>query len=174
MAIQHLSHIGLCVADLAESLRFYTQGLGFRERHRLEVAGEHAERLLEIPGLDLEAVYLERDGVCVELLHYRAPGHVDDNTHLSNAGLSNAGLSNTDRSNAPRPMNALGLTHLSLVTDDLDGDLDRLQAIGGRVLDRTRIDNPAYNSSVVFVLDPDGTRIELVERPGDPRRLPGT
>lgn len=159
MAIQHLSHIGLCVADLAESLRFYTQGLGFRERHRLEVAGEHAERLLEIPGLDLEAVYLERDGVCVELLHYRAPGHVDDNTH---------------RSNTPRPMNALGLTHLSLVTDDLDGDLDRLQAIGGRVLDRTRIDNPAYNSSAVFVLDPDGTRIELVERPGDPRRLPGT
>ena len=158
MAIQHLSDIGLCVADLAESLRFYTQGLGFRERHRLEVAGEHAERLLEIPGLDLEAVYLERDGVCVELLHYRAPGHVDDDTQ---------------RSNAARPMNALGLTHLSLVTDDLDGDLDRLQAIGGRVLDRTRIDNPAYNSSVVFVLDPDGTRIELVERPGDPRRLPG-
>ena len=154
MAIQHLSHIGLCVADLAESLRFYTQGLGFRERHRLEVAGEHAERLLEIPGLDLEAVYLERDGVCIELLHYRAPGHVGDD--------------------AARPMNARGLTHLSLVTDDLDGDLDRLQAIGGRVLDRTRIDNPAYNSSVVFVLDPDGTRIELVERPGDPRRLPGT
>ena len=154
MAIQHLSHIGLCVADLAESLRFYTQGLGFRERHRLEVAGEHAERLLEIPGLDLEAVYLERDGVCIELLHYRAPGHVDDD--------------------AARPMNALGLTHLSLVTDDLAGDLDRLRALGGRVLDRTRIDNPAYNSSVVFVLDPDGTRIELVERPGDPRKLPGT
>ena len=153
MAIQHLSHIGLCVADLTESLRFYTQGLGFHERHRLEVAGEHAERLLEIPGLDLEAVYLERDGTCVELLHYRAPGHVDDNT--------------------PRPMNARGLTHLSLVTDDLAGDLDRLEALGGRVLQGTRIDNPAYNSSVVFVLDPDGTRIELVERPGDPRRLPG-
>ena len=169
MAIQHLSHIGLCVADLAESLRFYTQGLGFRERHRLKVAGEHAERLLEIPGLDLEAVYLERDGVCVELLHYRAPGHVDDNTHRTNADRTN-----TDRSSAARPMNALGLTHLSLVTDDLDRDLGRLQAIGGRVLDRTRIDNPAYNSSVVFVLDPDGTRIELVERPGDPRKLPGT
>ena len=109
MAIQHLSHIGLCVADLTESLRFYTQGLGFHERHRLEVAGEHAERLLEIPGLELEAVYLERDGVCVELLHYRAPGHTGDNT--------------------PRPMNARGLTHLSLVTDDLTGDLDRLEAL---------------------------------------------
>lgn len=153
MAIQHLSHIGLCVADLTESLRFYTQGLGFRERHRLEVAGDHAERLLEIPGLELEAVYLERDGVCVELLHYRAPGHTGDNT--------------------PGPMNARGLTHLSLVTDDLAGDLDRLEALGGRALDSTRIDNPAYNSSVIFVLDPDGTRIELVERPGDPRRLPG-
>lgn len=154
MAVQHFSHIGLCVADLDASLVFYTTGLGFREIHRLEVAGPHAERLLGISNLDLEVVYLERDSTCIELLHYRAPGHCGENE--------------------PRPINARGLTHLSLVSDDLDEDSERLQALGGRLLDSTRIHNPAYGSSAVFLLDPDGTRIELVQRPGDPTQLPGT
>ena len=70
-------------------------------------------------------------------------------------------------------MNARGLTHLSLVSDDLDNDSKRLRALGGRVLDSTRIHNPAYESSAVFLLDPDGTRIELVQRSGDPTQLPG-
>ncbi len=153
MTITHLSHIGVCVADLGTALRFYTEGLGFRETHRLEVSGEHAERLLEIPGLALEVVYLVRDGTCIELLHYREPGHRD--------GVS------------PRPMNARGLTHLSLRTDDLEGDVTALRALGGRLLEGTRIDNPAYSAACVFMTDPDGTRIELVERPGDQRDLPG-
>ena len=153
MPIQHFSHIGLCVADLDASLSFYTTGLGFREIHRLEVSGAHAEQLLGLSNLDLEVVYLERDGTCIELLHYRAPGYCGEKE--------------------PRPINAPGLTHLSLVSDDLDGDSKRLQALGGRVLDSTRIHNPAYESSAVFLLDPDGTRIELVQRPGDPRQLPG-
>jgi catechol 2,3-dioxygenase-like lactoylglutathione lyase family enzyme len=154
MAIQHLSHIGICVADLAVAHRFYTAGLGFREVHRLRVEGPHAEQLLELPGLDLEVVYLERDGTCIELLHYRAPGQSGDAS--------------------PRPMNARGLTHLSLRCSDLEGDVASLAVLGGRVLEPTRIDNPAYRSAVVFVTDPDGTRIELVESPGDPKKLPGS
>ncbi len=153
MAIQHLSHIGLCVADLAAARRFYIEGLGFEEVHRLEVRGEHPEILLQMPGLDLEVVYLVRDGTCIELLHYRVPGH---------QGQADA-----------RPMNLQGLTHLSLRTDDLIGDLAKLESLGGRALEETRIDNPDYQSQVIFVLDPDGTRIELVQGPGDPTRLPG-
>jgi len=153
MAIQHLSHIGICVADLEVAHRFYSEGLGFREVHRLHVEGEHAEQLLELPGLTLEVVYLERDGTCIELLYYAKPGH---------QGEPEA-----------RPMNQRGLTHLSLRSDDLDSDIQALGSLGGRVLDATRIDNPAYRSRVVFVTDPDGTRIELVERPGDPASLPG-
>ncbi|MCS5635817.1 MAG: VOC family protein [Myxococcota bacterium] len=153
MTVQHLSHIGVCVADLETALPFYTEGLGFRETHRLAVSGDHAERLLEIPGLDLQVVYLERDGTCIELLHYASPGH-------------------TGKADA-RPMNARGLTHISLRTDDLEADVAALKALGGRVLDATRIENPAYSASCIFVTDPDGTRIELVERPGDPAALPG-
>ncbi len=34
-------------------------------------------------------------------------------------------------------------------------------------------DNPAWHSKAVFVLDPDGLRIELLQAPGDPDALPG-
>ena len=154
MSIQHLSHIGLCVADLEAALPFYTRGLGFREVHRLSVSGPHAEQLLGLPDLQLEVVYLERDDTCIELLHYPSPGHTGEPS--------------------ARPMNARGLTHVSLRTDDLDADIAALRGLGGSVLEETRIENPAFSARCIFVTDPDGTRIELVERPGDPASLPGT
>ncbi len=153
MAIQYLSHIGLCVDDLEASLRFYVLGLGFREIHRLQVEGEHAERLLDLPGLALQVVYLERDGTRIELLHYTSPGAQGDAS--------------------AKPMNVRGFTHFSLRTDDLDADVANLEALGGGLLDRTRIHNPDYEASAVFLTDPDGIRIELVQTPGDPDRLPG-
>lgn len=153
MSILRLSHVGICVAALEPALAFYRDGLGFRELSRLEIAGEAAEVLLEIDGVRLEAVYLERDGVRIELLHYPEPGC---------EGFPD-----------PRPMNALGLTHLSLRVDDLDTTSRALEAAGGRVLETTRTWNESFEAGAVFVVAPDGTRIELVQAPGDPAALPG-
>jgi len=143
VAIRRVSHVGVCVAELERSLAFYRDGLGFRERRRLEVSGEETETLLGVGGVDLVAVFLERDGVQLELLHYRSPGH-------RGAG-------------EPRPMNALGLTHLSLAVDDLDAVVATLERDGARVLRATRVHNPELGANAIFVTDPDGTRIELVE-----------
>ena len=147
MAIRRVSHVGVCVAELERSLAFYRDGLGFRERRRLEVSGEETETLLGVGGVDLVAVFLERDGVQLELLHYRSPGH-------RGAG-------------EPRPMNALGLTHLSLAVDDLDAVVATLERDGARVLRATRVHNPELGANAIFVTDPDGTRIELVESQHD-------
>ena len=136
MSIHAFSHVGLCVSDLARALAFWRDGLGFREVARLDVAGDAAEKLLGVADLDLGAVFLERDGVRIELLHYRSPGH-------RGAG-------------EPRPMNALGLTHLSLRVDDLEATLAALELAGGRLLRATRTERAA------FVTDPDGIRVELV------------
>ena len=143
MGVERFSHLGLCISDLVPSRRFYCEGLGFREASRLEVSGAEPEALLELGEVRLEAVYLERDGFVLELLHYRSPSVTGDR--------------------APRAMNALGLTHLSLRVAGLDDVVARLVAAGGRVLESTRIHNPRLGASAIFVLDPDGTRIELVE-----------
>jgi len=70
-------------------------------------------------------------------------------------------------------MNARGLTHLSLRVDNLADTLATLHAGGVRVLDATRIDIPDFGAAAVFVVDPDGTLIELVQSPGDVEAPPG-
>ena len=71
-------------------------------------------------------------------------------------------------------MNQLGLTHLSLRVDNLAATLTDLEKAGVQILEKTRIDIPAFQAAAVFVADPDGTLIELVQSPGDPTAPPGT
>jgi catechol 2,3-dioxygenase-like lactoylglutathione lyase family enzyme len=145
-----VSHLGICVSDLERSRAFYRDALGFAVESELEVEGEPSETLLRLAPVRLRAVYLVRDGLRIELLHYAAPGAVGDGS--------------------PRAMNALGLTHLSLRVDAIEESVARLAAHGARVLEDTRIDNAKLRAKAVFVTDPDGTLIELVEtKPRDTR-----
>ena len=153
MTVQRLTHLGICVSDLERALHFWRDALGFRELGTLDVEGSEAATLLELPDVELRAVYLERDGMRIELLHYPTPGHAGGGE--------------------PRAMNALGLTHLSFRVQDLDATLAALERAGGRVLKQTRTDSPRFGAAAVFVSDPDGTRVELVQAPGDPAALPG-
>ena len=68
MPIQRFSHVGICVSDLDRSLAFYRDALGFHEVGRLDVTGDAPETLLGLRDVDLEAVFLERDGVRIELI----------------------------------------------------------------------------------------------------------
>ena len=153
MSLLRLTHIGICVSDWERSLRFYRDVLGFKYLSELQVAGEPSNTLLQLDNVALRAIYLERDGTRIELLHYASPGHQGDGR--------------------PRRMNQLGLTHLSLRVDNLAATLDQLQQAGVRVLDQTRIDIPAFAAAAIFITDPDGMLIELVQAPGDPTAPPG-
>jgi glyoxylase I family protein len=153
MSLQRFTHIGICVSDWERSLHFYRDLLGFTYRSELQIAGEPTATLLQLPGVELRALYLERDGMRIELLHYAAPGHGGDGT--------------------PRAMNALGLTHLSFRVDNLAATRAALAAAGVRILDHTHIDIPAFDAAAIMIADPDGTLIELVQAPGDVAAPPG-
>jgi catechol 2,3-dioxygenase-like lactoylglutathione lyase family enzyme len=138
-----VSHLGICVSDLERSLAFYRDALGFAVESELSVDGEPSETLLRLRPVRLRAVYLVRDGVRIELLHYASPGHAGDGS--------------------PRAMNQLGLTHLSFRVEDLAATAAKVEAHGARVLRDTLIDNPQLRAKAMFATDPDGTLIELVE-----------
>ncbi len=148
MAVRRLTHFGVCVRDLARAHAFYVTGLGFREVARLVNGGPDTSALLGLAGVSLEAVFLERDGMRIELLHYRSPG--------------------SESAAGPRPMNRTGLTHLAFSVSDLDAVVARLAALGGKPLPESLMKSPEYGLRVMFVLDPDGTRLELVEGDFDP------
>jgi catechol 2,3-dioxygenase-like lactoylglutathione lyase family enzyme len=141
------SHLGICVSDLERSLRFYCEALGFTpaESH---IVGDEFGRLMELDGVTLRSQFVRRDAMAIELLHFTAPGHV---------GVP-------DR----RPMNELGLTHLSVRVDDVDAVAALVETMGGTVVagTRTTVDIPGTPLDFVYCTDPDGVRIELMHIPG--------
>ena len=149
MAIQCIAHIGICVSDLERSRRFYRDGLGFKEVAKLETSSGPTRQLLQMKDVDLRAAFLERDGLRIELLYYARPGSV--------AG------------ERPRPMNQLGLTHIAIRVDDVDATIAALKRAGATWLEGTTIENPEFQARASMVVDPDGTRLELIQAPIDPR-----
>jgi catechol 2,3-dioxygenase-like lactoylglutathione lyase family enzyme len=152
MAIQRVTHVGVCVSDLERSIHFYRNRLGFQYLSRIHLTGEPSDTLLALKGVDAHAAYLERDGLRLELLGFVSP--------------------RPEPLEPPRRMSHLGFTHLSLRVTELDEMVARLKAEGVPVLDRTRIDIPARGSAAVMITDPDGLWIELVQSLSDPARPP--
>lgn len=148
MAVLRFGHLGICVTSLAVSVPFYRDLLGFRALTQVEVRGADADKLLGLAGVDQTTVFLERDGVRLALFEFRSPAPVG--------------------SRRPRAMNELGMAAIMLRVDDLDATLEKMRASSVTVLDDTRTDYPEYGSRLVFIADPDGTLVELVEIPGDP------
>jgi lactoylglutathione lyase len=141
------SHLGICVSDLDVSLRFYCEGLGFDEVAAHEV-GEEFGALMEVDGVRLRSRMIAKDGVTIELLGFDSPGVTGDGSR--------------------RPMNALGLTHLSLRVDDVAATATVIESLGGTVVGPTRTTMPFGTASLDFVYctDPDGVRIELMDLGG--------
>jgi lactoylglutathione lyase len=129
------NHVGHCVSDLARSRLFYEELLGFSFERELHPADDPASTLLRLPKpLGMTALYLRRDGLVLELLHF-------------------AGGTEPARE---RVMNDPGLTHISLSVDDVDGVCARVADYGGEVLADTNI------GFGIFIRDPDGQLVELL------------
>jgi glyoxylase I family protein len=148
MSILRVGHIGVCVSDMERALAFYCDLLGFRPLTQVQVNDALSAKLLRLPGVDQRTAFVERDGVRLALFALRTPP-------VHNAGRI-------------RDMNEAGMVALMLRVDDLDATLATMRKAGVRVLDETRVDHPAYGSKLVFVTDPDGMLVELIEVPGDP------
>ena len=129
------NHVGQCVTDLARSRRFYEELLGFELERQLRPPDDPSSKLLRLPTpLGMTAVYLRRDGLVLELLHFEA-GTVPARE---------------------RVMNEPGLTHVSVSVDDVDVVCSRVPEYGGEVLADTNI------GAGVFVRDLAGQLLELL------------
>jgi lactoylglutathione lyase len=147
VTIKGVSHVGVCVSDLQRSVRFYCEGLGFEVRREFDIGGHPWTAVLEVDELLLHSRILAREELTIELLQFEVPGHVG--------------------SAERRPMNALGFTHLAIWVDDIDVEAERVIALGGAVVERTRtvFDTPEIRARWLYCTDPDGVRLELIEHP---------
>jgi lactoylglutathione lyase len=130
------NHVGHCVADVARSRRFYEELFGFELARQMAVPDSPADRLLRIEApLGLTAVYLRKEALVLELIHFDRPGNPPAR---------------------PRVINEPGLTHLSFSVGDVAATAARVTEFGGEVLPDTNV------GAAVFVRDPDGQLIELL------------
>jgi catechol 2,3-dioxygenase-like lactoylglutathione lyase family enzyme len=104
-------HFSIACADADRSLAFYRDLFGMELVSDREVpAGGFVERVTGVAGANVRIVHLRGHGFNFELLEYAAP-----------RGEPRA-----------REPNDAGSAHLCFVTDDLDREYGRLQALGVR------------------------------------------
>ena len=136
------SHIGICVSNLEKSLAFYREGLGFEEGPEFDIDYPISEMSGEVR---LASKFLRCGDLRIELLAFATP--------------SAFGTPSARR-------NQLGLTHLSFSVDDIDAAAEHLVRHGGTIIEGTR-STPEGRIHIIFLADPDGTRIELMKQPED-------
>jgi lactoylglutathione lyase len=139
-------HIGITVRDVERSAQFYEESLGFVPVERWSRGEPYVQRLVGYyPDVTLEIVVLQIPGspVLLEILEYQ--------------GVETAPI---DPANG-NP----GTAHFCLFVDDLDDLYARLEAKGVEFVSEveTATAGPIKGGRVVYMIDPDGIRVELVE-----------
>jgi glyoxylase I family protein len=149
--VTRLDHISVTVSNLERSLAFYKDVMGFTEveRHRLE--GEGISTMAGKPDVVMQVVRLqapEGPGILVDLQQYIQPQGSTSNAKLGMANHSHFCFGVKDMNAAYKELKAKGVEFVSTpVTFDLGKDWD-------------------YGAlRVVFLKDPDGFILELVESP---------
>jgi catechol 2,3-dioxygenase-like lactoylglutathione lyase family enzyme len=150
--VRAIDHINLVVADLARSVKFYTEVLGFVKTHDVHMEGGWIEEIVGLRGVEGLVAFVELPGgggPRIELLQYVTP----------------AGVARPENSRA----NTLGVRHLALRVDDIAGMTARLRAAGVTLFSEP-VKVPAGvvkfavgEKTLVYFLDPDGVILELAQ-----------
>ena len=149
MTVVGSHHTAFQVADLARSVAFYRDLLGFEVVWERVNREEYVRRIVGYPEAELHQALLRFPGSehCLELIDYRG----------------------VDRSPVDASPPNPGTAHVCLLVRDLVPFYDTLVAAGvGAVSEPIRVTSgPNEGRLAVYMIDPDGFRVELLEVPDD-------
>jgi catechol 2,3-dioxygenase-like lactoylglutathione lyase family enzyme len=138
-------HTGITVSNLERSLAFWRGVLGFELSHTAHQKGELAQEITGVERAEIKLAVLKAPGGHkIELLEYLAPPDC--------------------KCADVRPCD-VGSVHVALLVHDLDAVLERIAAAGWEAAGKpqTLKKGPNAGKRVVYVRDPDGTTIELMQ-----------
>jgi catechol 2,3-dioxygenase-like lactoylglutathione lyase family enzyme len=149
-----IDHVGVVARDLDESIDFYTRLLG-PPIDRVEWRGEHAANVARLmgrpPGLELDAVFfrIPHTNAIFELVHFR---NLDQSTVVAG---------NAD----------IGATHFGFAVEDIEETVARL-GLGVTGTPMELPIGPYRGGRSVYLKDPNGANIQLMQLAGRPGRMP--
>ncbi len=150
--INRFNHIGLTVSDLEVSLDFYCGALGLSrppEGHVFTIGGEWLGKLVATDDPEIRIAFIPLDHGILELLEYRRPS----------TGKQSASLQNWD----------VGSAHLALnMVDLLDFYEKKRDELPFLSTPQVVAQGPWTGGYVVYLRDPDGNSVELVDTNDQP------
>jgi len=146
--VKAVAHVGITVRDLDASIRFWRDALGFEVLHRLELSGEFAEQITGVEDAHFLLALLSGGGNHIELLQYLAPA---ERAYLH-----------------PRPCD-VGSFHVAVDVEDLDVTAELCATHGWKLAGepQTGIVGPLAGSRFAYLLDGDGSIVELIQTLAD-------
>jgi len=149
VTVSRIDHVGVTVADVDRSLRFYRDTLGLRVINDSLLTSPEVAALLGLESVELRSVDLDSgDGRVLELLQYARPQGSKVDYESRDAGTG----------------------HIALTVDNLEAVRRRIEAGGGKVISNAElhVTDPggAFDGAIcLYLRDPDGMILELVQRP---------
>lgn len=138
-------HTGLQVESLERSIAFYRDVLGFEEQFQWNPQASYIGELVGYPEVDLHAAILRMpdSDTFLELLEYRNVERHAVDTRTANPGTA----------------------HIAFFVDDLDALYEqlRVQGVAAVSVPVTPTIGPNTGGRAVYMIDPDGIRVELIE-----------
>jgi catechol 2,3-dioxygenase-like lactoylglutathione lyase family enzyme len=149
-----LHHVGFTVANMEPSIEFYSLLLQAEPAMRRRYGEQFISEVVgyEETLLDCALFSIPRSGVILELLEYLRPVGARVDTETYNVGNA----------------------HLCLIVDDLEREYRRLREAGVEFrsppvdVPADIEDDPAKGGRALYLRDPDGITVELLEMPSQP------
>lgn len=138
------THYGLNVSEMERALEFYRDRLGFAVDRRFPISDVQSE-IVGVDGVEGEIVFLDTGDFEIELISYSAPDN--ENVH--------------ERA----PGHDVGIAHLCLTIEDIDGLYEDLQAADVEFVSEPQ--TVGNGAQIAYVRDPDGNYVEFYEPPAE-------
>ena len=155
MPVRSVWHTGFSVADIDESIRFWSEGVGLVLRHRQIQENVYSSYLVGYPDVRLSVAQLQLpsgsttiSGHIIELIEYQRPRGEQE----------------------PLERSRIGSGHICLEVDDIDVIRERCEALGATFLSPTQDITAGINAGgrAVYGQAPDGITFELLQSPARP------
>ena len=144
--VRRVDHVSYTVGDVDRSVAFYAR-LGFEPVNRYAEAGPHVDRGAGTENADMDIQLLRHavDGLMLELIRYIH--------HPAERAARNS---------------VVGAAHMGFVVADMDSAYAALVADGVEFLSAPNVDQ--YGEKWVYMRDPDGIAVELMQPSPDSAR----